>query len=302
MSDLKKDGKGFGGLHGITPSASVTPDEHVASAEAEFGSNACPTDEGSEGIGTASGSVGSSQVEAAAPSSQTQSPKFGPAAMALVAVLSCAVGYGASSLKQSRDAVTSFLSEDATEDAAQAAAEAQAAADAAAAAGDAAAAAAAAAAADTAALAADAAASAVDASGSGGPHGNYDSSSSIADLAEAAAVDVGIVRISSVRLGSVVGPNLSVTMAKSVFAPMDTIYAEVSTTTSHGQVAGVLHAHWSHISSSQTVHQESKAILFDGLGRTLFQISKPDGWPSGLYMIEVRTDQGAPVSQIFTVQ
>ena len=98
--------------------------------------------------------------------------------------------------------------------------------------------------------------------------------------------------VSAVDLGNAVGADMRVTAPMSSFAPKDTIYAAVSTASSDpaASVPGKLGAKWTHVDSSQTVHEETRDINFTGSGVTDFQISKPDGWPTGKYKVEVSLD------------
>lgn len=110
--------------------------------------------------------------------------------------------------------------------------------------------------------------------------------------------------VNSVDLGNAVGADMRVTAPMTAFAPKDTIYAAVSTGTSDpaASVAGKLGAKWTHVDSSQTVHEESKDITFAGDGVTDFQISKPDGWPKGKYKVEISLDGNVVQTREFEVK
>ena len=110
--------------------------------------------------------------------------------------------------------------------------------------------------------------------------------------------------VSGVDLGNAVGADMRVTAPMTSFAPTDTIYVAVSTATSDpaASVPGKLGAKWTHVDSSQTVHEETKDITFAGDGVTDFQISKPDGWPVGKYLVEVALDGNVVQTREFTVK
>ena len=111
--------------------------------------------------------------------------------------------------------------------------------------------------------------------------------------------------VNSVDLGNAVGADMRVTAPMSSFSPKDaTIYAAVSTGTSDpaASVAGKLGAKWTHVDSSQVVHEESKDITFAGDGVTDFQISKPDGWPTGKYKVEISLDGAVVQTREFEVK
>ena len=110
--------------------------------------------------------------------------------------------------------------------------------------------------------------------------------------------------VSAVDLGNAVGADMRVTAPMSSFAPKDTIYAAVSTASSDpaASVPGKLGAKWTHVDSSQTVHEETRDINFTGSGVTDFQISKPDGWPTGKYKVEVSLDGTVVQTREFDVK
>lgn len=110
--------------------------------------------------------------------------------------------------------------------------------------------------------------------------------------------------VTSVDLGTAVGPDMKVTAPAATFKPKDTIIAAVSTSTSDpaASVPGKLGVKWTHVDSGQTVHEESKDVNFSGMGVTDFQISKPDGWPTGKYKVEVSLDGNVVQSRDFEVK
>jgi hypothetical protein len=110
--------------------------------------------------------------------------------------------------------------------------------------------------------------------------------------------------VTAVDLGNAVGADMRVTAPLSSFAPKDTIYAAVSTASSDpaASVPGKLGVKWTHVDSSQTVHEESRDINFSGSGVTDFQISKPEGWPTGKYKVEVSLDGTVVQTREFDVK
>ena len=110
--------------------------------------------------------------------------------------------------------------------------------------------------------------------------------------------------VNSVDLGNAVGADMRVTAPMTTFAAKDTIYAAVGTGTSDpaASVTGKLGAKWTHVDSNQTVHEESKDITFAGDGVTDFQISKPDGWPTGKYKVEISLDGAVVQTREFEVK
>jgi hypothetical protein len=104
--------------------------------------------------------------------------------------------------------------------------------------------------------------------------------------------------VSSVDLGNAIGADNKIASPISTFATSDKIYASVA---SDGPNAGKLSAKWSHLDSNQTVHEESKDIPA-GAQVTQFEISKPDGWPTGKYKLEVSLDGAVVQTREFEVK
>ena len=80
--------------------------------------------------------------------------------------------------------------------------------------------------------------------------------------------------------------------------------AAVSTASSDpaASVPGKLGVKWTHVDSSQVVKEESRDITFTASGVTDFQISKPDGWPTGKYKLEVSLDGSVVQTREFEVK
>ena len=125
-----------------------------------------------------------------------------------------------------------------------------------------------------------------------------------APTAPAPAPMAATASVTAVDLGNAVGADMRVTAPMSSFAPKDTIYAAVSTASSDpaASVPGKLGVKWTHVDSSQTVHEESRDINFTGTGVTDFQISKPDGWPTGKYKVEIMLDGAVVQTREFEVK
>lgn len=107
------------------------------------------------------------------------------------------------------------------------------------------------------------------------------------------------VAVSSVDLGSAVGPDQKVTTATTTFAPKDMIYAVVSTTGT--APSAVLNAKFTY-QDGQTVNESSQTIAPNGSAVTAFHISKPDGWPVGDYKVEILLDGTSAASKDFSVK
>jgi hypothetical protein len=107
------------------------------------------------------------------------------------------------------------------------------------------------------------------------------------------------VSVTSIDLGTAVGPDQKVTSPTTTFGAKDTIYAAVATTGTASNAT--LGAKWTY-QDGQTVNDSSQTIAPTGPAVTTFHISKPDGWPTGNYKVEISLN-GTPVSsKDFTVQ
>jgi len=98
------------------------------------------------------------------------------------------------------------------------------------------------------------------------------------------------VSVTNVTLGSHVDSRLLTPVPKTIFKPTDTIYISIATHSAGGEpTPGTLGVLWTYGQgyALQAVHDDSREVMFDGDGQTEFHISKPDGWPSGQYQVEV---------------
>jgi len=107
------------------------------------------------------------------------------------------------------------------------------------------------------------------------------------------------VSVTSVDLGTAVGPDQKVTSPTTTFGPTDTIYAAVSTAGT--ATNATLGAKWTY-QDGQTVNDSSQTIAPSGPAVTTFHISKPDGWPAGNYKVEVSLDGKSVASKDFSVK
>jgi hypothetical protein len=90
--------------------------------------------------------------------------------------------------------------------------------------------------------------------------------------------------VMAVELGNAIQPNKRVTQPSTNFSPTDTIYAAVLT---EGNAPAVtLTARWT-FEDGQVVDESSQTIVMSGPATTEFHISKPGGWPAGVYKVEV---------------
>jgi hypothetical protein len=109
--------------------------------------------------------------------------------------------------------------------------------------------------------------------------------------------------VTSVSLGNAVGADMKVATPSTTFAPKDTIYASVTTSTSDptASIPAKLAARWS-FEDGQVVNEESKDVNLSGPGDTEFHISQPNGLPAGKYKVEISMDGSVVQSKDFEVK
>lgn len=106
--------------------------------------------------------------------------------------------------------------------------------------------------------------------------------------------------VTSIDLGSAIGPDNKVTTPATTFAPKDTIYAVAN---SDGTAASVkLTAKWTFGDKGQSVKDEDRTIAPTGPASTEFHISKKTGWPVGHYKVEILADGTSAGTKEFDVK
>lgn len=108
--------------------------------------------------------------------------------------------------------------------------------------------------------------------------------------------------IATVDLGKAIDAERKVGSPLMAFGTRDTIYASV-TTTGVGDTAN-LAAKWSFVKGDQTlvpVNETSQKIA-GSASTTEFHIDKKTAWPKGNYRVEVKLNDGVPVTKDFTIQ
>jgi uncharacterized protein YfaS (alpha-2-macroglobulin family) len=92
------------------------------------------------------------------------------------------------------------------------------------------------------------------------------------------------VRVSQIDIGRSLNADKTIDDHTDSFKPNDTIYASIVT---EGTAAtATLKARWTY-QEGQVVNESTQTIAPTGDARTEFHISKPDGWPTGTYTLEV---------------
>jgi hypothetical protein len=124
-----------------------------------------------------------------------------------------------------------------------------------------------------------------------------------APMPEQAPAPASSASVTAVDLGNSIGADMKVATPSTSFAPTDTIYASVATSTSDpaASVPGTLSATWT-FEDGQVVNEESKSVNLTGAGNTEFHIAKPDGFPAGSYKVEISLDGNVVQSKDFSVK
>ena len=110
--------------------------------------------------------------------------------------------------------------------------------------------------------------------------------------------------VTGIDLGNTIGADMKVGTPATTFAPKDTIYASIGTSTSDpaASVPGKLGVRWTHLDSNQVVSEDTRDVTLTGTGNTEFHIAKPDGWPTGKYKVEVMQDGNVVQSREFEIK
>lgn len=107
------------------------------------------------------------------------------------------------------------------------------------------------------------------------------------------------VRVTDVSLGRAIGGDKAITDSTDTFRPNDTIYASIAT---DGTAASTsLRARWTY-QDGQVVNDSNRTIAANNRERTEFHISKPDGFPTGNYQVEIFVDGRSVETKKFEVK
>jgi hypothetical protein len=109
------------------------------------------------------------------------------------------------------------------------------------------------------------------------------------------------VTVTGVTLGNAIGADKKISAPSESFAKKDTIYASVATAGT--AASATLTARWTYEgkTGSKPVKEDSQTIAPTGDATTEFHISKPDGWPTGDYTVEILLDGKSVAKKSFKV-
>jgi len=108
------------------------------------------------------------------------------------------------------------------------------------------------------------------------------------------------VRIAQIDLGRSVNADKTINDTAASFKPNDTIYASIATRGTTAATA-TLKARWTY-RDGQVVNESTQTIAPTGDARTEFHVSKPDGWPTGKYKVEVFVNGSSGATKDFEVE
>lgn len=109
------------------------------------------------------------------------------------------------------------------------------------------------------------------------------------------------LRVTEVEVGRSIGADKRINdnAATDEFGRGDTIYASVATT---GTAPGAaLSARWT-FEDGRVVYESSQNVASTGPANTEFHVTKPDGWPTGKYKVEIRLNGQTVGSKDFEVK
>ena len=106
------------------------------------------------------------------------------------------------------------------------------------------------------------------------------------------------VRVSQIDMGRSLNADKTISDNSNSFKANDTIYASVATVGS--APTATLKARWTY-QDGQVVNEFTQTIAPTGDARTEFHISKPDGWPTGKYKLEVFLNGASAATKDFEV-
>jgi hypothetical protein len=107
------------------------------------------------------------------------------------------------------------------------------------------------------------------------------------------------VRVFQIDMGRSLNADKTISDNSNSFKANDTIYASIATVGAAPTAA--LKARWTY-QDGQVVNESTQTIAPTGDARTEFHISKPDGWPTGKYKLEVFLNGSSAATKDFEVQ
>jgi ABC-type oligopeptide transport system substrate-binding subunit len=109
----------------------------------------------------------------------------------------------------------------------------------------------------------------------------------------------GGLRVTQIDMGRSLNADKTINDKTASFKPNDTIYASILT--GGAAPTATLKARWTY-QDGQVVNESTQTIAPTGDARTEFHASKPDGWPTGKYKLEVFLNGSSAATKDFEVE
>lgn len=94
--------------------------------------------------------------------------------------------------------------------------------------------------------------------------------------------------VGAISTGNAIGADKRVSAPSTTFTSTDTLYVSIETT-GVASAPQTLAARWTY-EDGQVVKEDSQSIQPGGPATHEFNVSKPDGWPTGKYKVEITLD------------
>lgn len=109
--------------------------------------------------------------------------------------------------------------------------------------------------------------------------------------------------VTDIQLGSAIGADNKVTVPRTEFGAKDTIYASVLTEGAP-PAGSTLAAVWTYTKDGNSARVDSTAmsIMPTGSAATAFHVSRPSGFPTGTYTVEIWADGRSAGTRDFTIK
>lgn len=107
------------------------------------------------------------------------------------------------------------------------------------------------------------------------------------------------LHVTAVDVGKSVGTDNRVTTAATAFDRNDTIYVSVATDGSGGNIP--VTAKWTY-QDGEVVDTETRTVANAGPAVTAFRVSKPEGWPTGRYQVQISVSDEVVATRDFAVR
>lgn len=109
--------------------------------------------------------------------------------------------------------------------------------------------------------------------------------------------------VADIQLGSAIGVDHKVTVPRTEFSAKDTIYASVLTEGAPPS-GSTLAAVWTYTKDGNSARVDSTAMSITptGSAATAFHVSRPSGFPTGSYKVEIWTDGRSAGTRGFTIK